>query len=43
MLFAPTTHMMSSKKISWKNGGIGMDNNSFILFDNYVVLLYVYP
>jgi hypothetical protein len=37
MLFAPTTHMMSSNKISWNNGGIGMDNNSCILFENYMV------
>jgi hypothetical protein len=44
--------MMSFKKISWKNGGIGMDNNSciFVVFvcklcvvlsENHVVLLYV--
>jgi hypothetical protein len=34
------THMMSSKKISWKNGGIGMDNNSCILFKNYMVYFF---
>jgi hypothetical protein len=34
MPFGATTHMMSFKKISWKNGGIGMDNNSciFVVF-----------
>jgi hypothetical protein len=39
--------MMSFKKISWKNGGIDMDNNSCILFENYMLycfktMLYYY-